>query len=103
MTPWDVFKNLCGIIFTGESRNVLASRKDFVFLEELVSTSRSSYRNLLIDFRFSTYVPCIANGDNKGGSVPVRHSAYLEYTQNIMLQHQGGDPTGKSATPYLQH
>ncbi|GFV19483.1 hypothetical protein TNCV_3664151 [Trichonephila clavipes] len=31
-----------------------------------------------------------------------RHSAYLEYTQNIMLQHQDEDPTGKSETPYLQ-
>ncbi|GFW78063.1 hypothetical protein TNCV_135331 [Trichonephila clavipes] len=33
----------------------------------------------------------------------VRHNAYLEYTQNIVLQHQGEDPTGKPDTPYLQH
>ncbi|GFY17260.1 hypothetical protein TNCV_1090341 [Trichonephila clavipes] len=33
----------------------------------------------------------------------VRHGAYLEYTQNIMLQHQGEDPTGKPDTPYPQH
>ncbi|GFX80424.1 hypothetical protein TNCV_177631 [Trichonephila clavipes] len=44
----------------------------------------------------------------KGGSVPViwqktRHGAYLEYTQNIMLQHQDEDPTGKPDTPYPQH
>ncbi|GFT22856.1 hypothetical protein TNCV_1856841 [Trichonephila clavipes] len=32
-----------------------------------------------------------------------RHGTYLEYTQNIVLQHQGKDPTGKPATPYLQH
>ncbi|GFX10671.1 hypothetical protein TNCV_147131 [Trichonephila clavipes] len=44
---------------------------------------------------------------NKGGSVPViwqtRHGPYLEYTQNVMLQHQGEDPTGKPDTLYLQH
>ncbi|GFX06666.1 hypothetical protein TNCV_382621 [Trichonephila clavipes] len=28
-----------------------------------------------------------------------RHGAYLKYTQNIMLQHQGEDPTGKPDTP----
>ncbi|GFV59888.1 hypothetical protein TNCV_856091 [Trichonephila clavipes] len=33
----------------------------------------------------------------------VRHGAYLEYTQNIVLQHQGEDPTGNPTTPYLQH
>ncbi|GFU59095.1 hypothetical protein TNCV_2933841 [Trichonephila clavipes] len=27
-----------------------------------------------------------------------RHGAYLKYTQNIMLQHQGEDPTGKPDT-----
>ncbi|GFU87690.1 hypothetical protein TNCV_2042741 [Trichonephila clavipes] len=32
-----------------------------------------------------------------------RHGAYLEYTKNIALQHQGEDPTGKPDTPYLQH
>ncbi|GFV45040.1 hypothetical protein TNCV_907871 [Trichonephila clavipes] len=32
-----------------------------------------------------------------------RHGAYLEYTQNKVIQHQGEDPTGKPATPYLQH
>ncbi|GFV06954.1 hypothetical protein TNCV_2917141 [Trichonephila clavipes] len=29
-----------------------------------------------------------------------RHGAYLKYTQNIMLQHQGEDPTGKP-TPLI--
>ncbi|GFS74410.1 hypothetical protein TNCV_970131 [Trichonephila clavipes] len=53
-------------------------------------------------------VPPPNTESNKGGSVPViwqktRHGAYLEYTQNIMLQHQGEDPTGKPDTPYLQH
>ncbi|GFU59802.1 hypothetical protein TNCV_4343571 [Trichonephila clavipes] len=166
MTPRDVFKDLCGIIFTGESRNVLASRKAFVCVEEMVSTSRSPDRNLSTDFG-SPPIPfralCIANGDlrdmallgkeisknltrlavssiarlgntrplpwhsrlgsvsvekklhsgvpppttesNKGGSVPViwqktRHGAYLEYIQNIMLQHQGEDPTG-NPTPLI--
>ncbi|GFV94605.1 hypothetical protein TNCV_3826721 [Trichonephila clavipes] len=28
-----------------------------------------------------------------------RHGAYLEYTQNIVLQHQGENPTGKPDTP----
>ncbi|GFS93545.1 hypothetical protein TNCV_87181 [Trichonephila clavipes] len=66
MTPRDVFKDLCGIIFTGESRIVLASRKAFVCVEEMVSTSRSPDRNLLTDFG-SPPIPfralCIANGD----------------------------------------
>ncbi|GFV09641.1 hypothetical protein TNCV_2937521 [Trichonephila clavipes] len=53
-------------------------------------------------------VPPPTTESNKGGSVPVdwqktRHGAYLKYTQNIMLQHQGEDPTGKPDTPYLQH
>ncbi|GFW50800.1 hypothetical protein TNCV_3590821 [Trichonephila clavipes] len=53
-------------------------------------------------------VPPTTKESNKGGSVPViwqktRHDAYLEYTQNIMLQHQGEGPTGKPAPPYLQH
>ncbi|GFU33453.1 hypothetical protein TNCV_4362621 [Trichonephila clavipes] len=38
---------------------------------------------------------------NKGKSVPVvcktRHGAYLEYTQNIVIQHQGDEPTGLQA------
>ncbi|GFV23664.1 hypothetical protein TNCV_5108501 [Trichonephila clavipes] len=66
MTPRDVFNDLCGIIFTGESRNVFVSRKDFVCVEELVSTSRSPDRNLLTDFG-SPPIPfralCIVNGD----------------------------------------
>ncbi|GFX90031.1 hypothetical protein TNCV_887291 [Trichonephila clavipes] len=33
----------------------------------------------------------------------VRHGAYLEHTQNSVLQHQGEDPTVKPDTPYLQH
>ncbi|GFS90519.1 hypothetical protein TNCV_4097211 [Trichonephila clavipes] len=53
-------------------------------------------------------VPPPTTESNKGGSVPViwqktRHGAYLEYTQNIMLQHQGEDPSVKPDTPYLQH
>ncbi|GFT99295.1 hypothetical protein TNCV_3161941 [Trichonephila clavipes] len=48
-------------------------------------------------------VPPPTTESNKGGSVPViwqktRHGAYLKYTQNIMLQHQGEDPTGKPDT-----
>ncbi|GFT62002.1 hypothetical protein TNCV_3811781 [Trichonephila clavipes] len=43
-------------------------------------------------------VPPPTTESNKRGSVPViwqktRNGAYLEYTQNIMLQHQGEDPT----------
>ncbi|GFX36942.1 hypothetical protein TNCV_1174441 [Trichonephila clavipes] len=38
-----------------------------------------------------------------GHLAKTRHGAYLEYTQNIVIQHQGEDPTGKPATPYLQH
>ncbi|GFW25073.1 uncharacterized protein TNCV_3155761 [Trichonephila clavipes] len=53
-------------------------------------------------------VPPPTTESNKGGSVPViwqktRHGAYLKYSQNIVLQHQGEDPTGKPDTPYLQH
>ncbi|GFT17579.1 hypothetical protein TNCV_4032491 [Trichonephila clavipes] len=33
-----------------------------------------------------------------GHLAKTRHGAYLEYTQNIMLQHQGEDPTGKPDT-----
>ncbi|GFX07756.1 hypothetical protein TNCV_4160251 [Trichonephila clavipes] len=33
----------------------------------------------------------------------VRHDAYLDYTQNIVLQHKGEDPKDKPDTPYLQH
>ncbi|GFS96987.1 uncharacterized protein TNCV_4178451 [Trichonephila clavipes] len=50
MTPRNVFQNLCGIIFTGVSRNVFASKKDFVCVEELYSTSRSPDCNLLTNF-----------------------------------------------------
>ncbi|GFV97726.1 hypothetical protein TNCV_2313111 [Trichonephila clavipes] len=32
-----------------------------------------------------------------------RLGAYLEYTQDIALQHKDEDPTGKPDTPYLQH
>ncbi|GFU25575.1 hypothetical protein TNCV_3621551 [Trichonephila clavipes] len=38
-----------------------------------------------------------------GHLAKTRNSAYLEYTQNIVIQHQGEDPTGKPITPYLQH
>ncbi|GFV88623.1 hypothetical protein TNCV_1244331 [Trichonephila clavipes] len=38
-----------------------------------------------------------------GHPANTRHGAYLEYTQNIVIQHQGENPTGKPATPYLQH
>ncbi|GFV07116.1 hypothetical protein TNCV_3601361 [Trichonephila clavipes] len=31
-----------------------------------------------------------------------RHGAYLEYNQNITLQHQGEDSSSKPNTPYLQ-
>ncbi|GFX30164.1 hypothetical protein TNCV_800841, partial [Trichonephila clavipes] len=41
MTPRDVFKDLCGIIFTGESRNVFARRKTLFVRAEFVSSSRS--------------------------------------------------------------
>ncbi|GFV95088.1 hypothetical protein TNCV_3708831 [Trichonephila clavipes] len=50
MMPRDVLRDLYGLIFTGEPRNVLASRKDFVSVKELVSTSRLPDRNLLRDF-----------------------------------------------------
>ncbi|GFT97631.1 hypothetical protein TNCV_2024491 [Trichonephila clavipes] len=33
-----------------------------------------------------------------GHLAKTRHGAYLKYTQNIMLQHQGEDPTGKPDT-----
>ncbi|GFT76725.1 hypothetical protein TNCV_335871 [Trichonephila clavipes] len=51
-------------------------------------------------------VPPPTTESNKGGSVPViwqktRHGAYLKYTQNIMLQHQGEDPTGINPTPLI--
>ncbi|GFV92113.1 hypothetical protein TNCV_1895491 [Trichonephila clavipes] len=32
-----------------------------------------------------------------------RHGAYLDYTQNILIQHQGENPTGKPDPPYLRH
>ncbi|GFU90498.1 hypothetical protein TNCV_2574311 [Trichonephila clavipes] len=53
-------------------------------------------------------VPPPTTESSNGGSVPViwqktRHGAYLEYTQNIVLLHQGDDPTGRPDTPYLQH
>ncbi|GFY06530.1 hypothetical protein TNCV_3523861 [Trichonephila clavipes] len=38
-----------------------------------------------------------------GHMAKTRHGAYLKYTQNIVLQHQGEDPTDKPDTPYLQH
>ncbi|GFX70266.1 hypothetical protein TNCV_4617031 [Trichonephila clavipes] len=38
-----------------------------------------------------------------GHLAQTRHGTYQEYTQNIVLQHQGEDPTGKPASPYLQH
>ncbi|GFW40985.1 hypothetical protein TNCV_4089841 [Trichonephila clavipes] len=109
MTPRDVFNDLCGMIFTGELRNVFASRKDFVCVEELVSTSRSPDHNLLTDFG-SPPIPfralCIRNKLHSGVPPPTtesnkeavcrssgktRHGAYLKYTQNIMLQHRGED------------
>ncbi|GFX02884.1 hypothetical protein TNCV_4438661 [Trichonephila clavipes] len=37
-----------------------------------------------------------------GHLAKTRHGAYLKYTQNIVLQHQGEDPMRKPATPYLQ-
>ncbi|GFX71015.1 hypothetical protein TNCV_2706181 [Trichonephila clavipes] len=49
-------------------------------------------------------VPPPTMESNKGGSLAkTRHGAYLEYTQNLVLQHQGEDPTGQPDTPYLQH
>ncbi|GFX52698.1 hypothetical protein TNCV_3980011 [Trichonephila clavipes] len=39
----------------------------------------------------------------RSSGAKTRHGAYLEYTQNIALQRQGEDPTGKPDTPHLQH
>ncbi|GFX69635.1 hypothetical protein TNCV_1770041 [Trichonephila clavipes] len=51
-------------------------------------------------------VPPSTTESNKGGSVPViwqtRHRAYLEYTQNIMLQHQSEDPTAELAERWTE-
>ncbi|GFW14535.1 hypothetical protein TNCV_2358591 [Trichonephila clavipes] len=37
-----------------------------------------------------------------GHLVNTRRGSYQEYTQNIVIQHQGVDPTGKPTTPFLQ-
>ncbi|GFX94824.1 hypothetical protein TNCV_2378971 [Trichonephila clavipes] len=48
--------------------------------------------------------PRVQQGRHCAGHLAkTRHGAYLEYTQNIVLQQQGEDPTDKPATPYLQH
>ncbi|GFX83467.1 hypothetical protein TNCV_324161 [Trichonephila clavipes] len=49
------------------------------------------------EIKFHPGVPPPTTDPNKGGSVPViwkksRHGAYLEYTQNIVLQHLDEDP-----------
>ncbi|GFV23731.1 nup43 [Trichonephila clavipes] len=38
-----------------------------------------------------------------GHLVKTMHGIYLDYTLNIMLQHQGEDTTNKPDTPYVQH
>ncbi|GFX90032.1 transposable element Tcb1 transposase [Trichonephila clavipes] len=58
----------------------------------------SSIESISVEHNF--VLACLHPPPNKGGSVPViwsntRHGAYLEYTQNIMLQHQGEDLTGR--------
>ncbi|GFV61915.1 hypothetical protein TNCV_4107191 [Trichonephila clavipes] len=54
-------------------------------------------------WRASTHHGVLQGRQCAGHLAYTRHGAYLEYTQNIVLQHQGEDPTGKPATPYLQH
>ncbi|GFW36831.1 hypothetical protein TNCV_4348721 [Trichonephila clavipes] len=54
-------------------------------------------------WRASTHLGVQQGRQCVGHLAKTRHGAYLEYTQNIVLQHQGEDPTGKPATPYLQH
>ncbi|GFX20290.1 hypothetical protein TNCV_1438491 [Trichonephila clavipes] len=66
MTPRDVLRVSCGFIFTSESKNVLVSKRDFVCIAELVSTSRSPDRNLLTDFGSPAIffrALCMANDD----------------------------------------
>ncbi|GFT19810.1 hypothetical protein TNCV_4992711 [Trichonephila clavipes] len=50
MTPLQEFRDLCGLMITGEIRNVFASRKDFVCKAVKVSISRLPDRKRFTDF-----------------------------------------------------
>ncbi|GFX75328.1 hypothetical protein TNCV_3043501 [Trichonephila clavipes] len=54
-------------------------------------------------WRDSTHHGVQQGRHSAGHLVNTRHGAYLEYIQNIVLQPQGEDPTGKPNTPYLQY
>ncbi|GFU71792.1 hypothetical protein TNCV_2345371 [Trichonephila clavipes] len=60
-------------------------------------------RNTSSSWRTSTHHGVQQRRQCAGHLAKTRHGAYLEYTKNIVLQHQSEDPTGKPATPSMQH
>ncbi|GFY18083.1 hypothetical protein TNCV_3385741 [Trichonephila clavipes] len=65
---------------------------------------RSSIGSIRTRAELRSGVPPPTTESNERGSVLViwqktRHGTYLDYTQNISLQHQGEDQTGKRAPP----
>ncbi|GFX01366.1 hypothetical protein TNCV_4736071 [Trichonephila clavipes] len=50
-------------------------------------------RNKTSSWRASTHLGVQQGRQCAGHLAKTRHGAYLEYTQNIVLQHQGEDPT----------
>ncbi|GFU35836.1 hypothetical protein TNCV_2900571 [Trichonephila clavipes] len=104
MTPREVFSNLAkGHIVTGSLEKCSLGERF-----RLPLPGHSSIGSINMRTELHPGVPPPTTESNKGGSMPViwqkpGTGAYLKYTQNIMLQHQGEDPTGKPDTPYLQH
>ncbi|GFX91979.1 hypothetical protein TNCV_5004431 [Trichonephila clavipes] len=90
MTPWQEFRVLCELIVTGQFKNVFPSRKDLVCVNWTSSWRASTHHR-------------VQGRQCAGHLAKPRHSAYLEYTHDIALQHQQEDPMGKPNIPYLQH
>ncbi|GFW07142.1 hypothetical protein TNCV_3693371 [Trichonephila clavipes] len=52
MTPRQEFNDLWGVTVKLESKNVFASKKDFVWRADMVSINKSPERNFFTDFGF---------------------------------------------------
>ncbi|GFW91407.1 hypothetical protein TNCV_3375731 [Trichonephila clavipes] len=104
MRPRLEFRDLWGVTKWRESKKVLADKYDLDWMADVASVQMHwiHKRKKTSFWRASTHHEVLQGRQCAGHLVKPRHDAYLEYTQNIALQHQGEDPTGKSATLYLQ-
>ncbi|GFU94828.1 hypothetical protein TNCV_4552801 [Trichonephila clavipes] len=92
MTPREVLSDLCGLTVNGESRKDLLGKLRPILWHSSVGYISAKTTS---SWRASTYHGVQQGKQCAGQLTRVRHGACLEYTQNIVLQHQGEDPTEK--------